>query len=256
MRIAGKVNLEAIQKGMEVAKPGVTLREIDAVIEDHIKDNFCQPSFKGYKGYPAASCISPNNVVVHGVPGDYELQTWDLVTIDVGTRHNGYTVDAARTFIVDGPMDDKLSDPSYYSKLTLLKAAEYILEGQLSVVKAGCSLEKIVDISEERVKGTAYNIMPQWLGHGIGEEIHMPPSIPSTWDRSKGELNVSLQKRISRNILLTEGQTICLEPVVTYGNCDIIMDEDGWTIRTTDNSLVAHTERCVIVTEDGYELLT
>lgn len=258
MRYAGKVNLAAIEWGFHHAQPGVTLAEIDVVMEKYIRDAGCRPAFKNYQptGYPlpfpASVCISPNDVVVHGIPGDYVLQAGDLLTIDVGTEYQGWYVDAARTRLVPGKaLLDKITRGN-----KLIHATTEILEAQLSVVKDQCDFLSMVRAAEAEAMRQGVTIMPQWGGHGIADKVHLEPFIPSAIDRTKSKIKQQIEERQYARQKLTEGQTICIEPVVTFGKSDIIVDDDKWTIRQADGHLTAHTERCLLVTKDGYELLS
>lgn len=251
MRYAGYVNVRAIEAGFLWAKKGVTLSKVDQVIEAAIINGGCEPAFKGYRGYPATACLSVNDVAVHGVPNNYVLRPGDIITIDVGTRYKGMCVDAARTQVLEGVVNDILL------KRTALKvAAEEVLQAELSVIKDGVTLFDIADAGDKEARRQGVNLMVQWGGHRIGETIHIDPFIPNGFDRSKGLLGVSLEKRRFRQTKLYAGDTICLEPVVTYGSTDIVIDKDGWTVRSKDGSDVAHTERCLLITENGYELLS
>jgi methionyl aminopeptidase len=255
MRYGGKVNVAAIEWGFHIAKPGATLREVDEAIEWYIRSAGCEPAFKGYQPegflspFPGTACISPNEVVVHGVPGDYVLQPGDLLTIDVGTKYQGFFVDAARTRLVPGGRNTEKAQH-------LIDATEAILQAQLKVIKNDCDLILLVQAAEEEAAKWGVNIMPQWGGHGIGPEIHMDPFIPNAIDRTQSKLKQELEERQYSRRFLVEGQTICIEPVTSYGDHAIIVDEDGWTVRQAQRKLAAHTERCLLVTNDGYELLS
>jgi methionyl aminopeptidase len=252
MRYAGKVNLKAITKAKEFVQEGVALEHIDTLIEGIILSEGCEPAFKGYKGYPATACISVNDVAVHGIPNDYVLQPGDIVTIDVGTRYNGFCVDAARTFVID----QRSMTKQYWQRISLWNAVEAVIQAELDVIKDGVSLYDIADAGDKESRRQDVNLMIQWGGHCIGETIHIDPFIPNGFDYAKGSFGVELEKRRLRTALLSAGQVICLEPVVTFGATDTIIDEDGWTVRSKDGSDVAHTERCLIITKEGYELLS
>jgi len=261
MRYAGKVNVGAIERGFEIAKPGVTTLEIDAAMESFIREAGCTPAFKGYQpdGYatpfPCTVCISPNSVVVHGVPGDYVLEPGDLLTLDVGTKYNGWYVDAARTRIVGGSMN-KIQQERCFEAQKLIEATEAVLEAQLSVVKNNCTFLQMILAAEAAAVKCGVNIMDRWGGHGIGDKIHLLPFIPSALNRQNSKIKQSIEeKQFDRQFLSTD-QTICIEPVTTFGTSDIMIGEDGWTIRQTQHILTAHTERCLLVTENGYELLS
>jgi len=261
MRYAGKVNVGAIERGFEVAQPGVTTREIDAAMESFIREAGCTPSFKDYQpdGYPspfpATACISPNSVVVHGIPGDYVLEPGDLLTIDVGTEYNGWHVDAARTRIVPGVMNG-IQKKRFYEATDLIEATEAILEAQLSVVKNECTFLQMVLAAEAAAAEHGVNIIDCWGGHKIGNKVHLPPFIPSALNRGHSKIKQAIEeKRFDRQLLKT-GDTICIEPVVTTGSANMALSEDGWTIKQTEHNLVAHSERCILVHEHGYELFT
>jgi len=252
MRHAGRVNQCAINLGFSHATPGVTLREIDEIMERYIIEAGCKPAFKNYQpdGYPfpfpATACISPNDVVVHGVPGDYTLKDGDLLTIDVGSECDGWFVDAARSRVIGTNKEAE----------KLVEATDAILAAQLSVIKNNCSFLEIIDAAEQEARMRGVIVMPQWGGHYIGDKIHLPPFIPNVIDRNHSNLKQEVLEKHYRAQFLSTGDTICLEPVATTGNNDTITDGDQWTIRKTDKNLAAHTERCLLITETGYELLS
>jgi methionyl aminopeptidase len=252
MKYAGSVNQKALQLGLSMLEPGVRLKDIDTAIEELILKNDCKPAFKGYRlpnvptPYPATACISVNDVLVHGVPNSYEIQHGDLITIDVGTRCQGVYVDAARCKIVGQNLEAE----------NLLNATNAIIEAQLDVIKDGCSIFDLIVVSEElAIKHNIY-IMPQWGGHGIGDKLHEEPFIPSTIDRTQSKLVQSMATARYKRETLKKGQTICIEPVTSLGSHDIMIDDDHWTVRTRNGHITAHSERCILVTENGYEILT
>jgi methionyl aminopeptidase len=251
MRFAGTVNKSAISWGSHHAKPGVTLKELDAIIEDYILKTGCKPAFKGYRNYPATACLSVNDVAVHGIPNEYSLRDGDLLTIDVGAICDGWYVDSARSFLI-GTSKSSRSE----SRLKLIEAAEMILEAELSVLSSGCTYMQLIDAADRKSSMLGVNIMPQWQGHHIGNTVHIEPSIPNTLPTHVGSTKLALLQRQYRNMTFKAGDTICLEPVVTFGTVETTIDSDGWTIRSRDGSDVAHTERCLLVTEQGYELLS
>lgn len=251
MRFAGSVNRQAIQWGIHHAKPGVTLKELDAVIEDYIMKTGCKPAFKGYRNFPATCCLSVNDVAVHGIPGDYRLENGDLLKIDVGAICDGWYVDSARSIVVGTG-----KHPKAESRLKLIQATEMILEAELSVLSSGCSYMDLIDAADRKSAMLGVNIMPQWQGHHIGNTVHIEPSIPNTLPTHLGSTKVALLTRQYRNMTFKAGDTICLEPVVTFGTIETTIDPDGWTIRSRDGSDVAHTERCLLITEQGYEILS
>lgn len=267
-RFAGKVNQSAIAAAKRFAVAGMSLRGLDELIESHIRRSGCIPVFKGYKGYPASSCLSPNDVVVHGIPNEYRLKCGDILTIDVGCSYEGWMVDSARTIVIQD-LTAYLQDPENVdpckTQERLKYASEAVLEAQLSVIKEGCSLLDILKAAELASKtnfgskadpSPKLNIFPQWGGHSIGRSLHEDPFIPNAIDPTLPSLKRRLLEMEYNNYKFEAGRIICLEPVVTFGKTDIITDEDGWTVRSADGSLVAHTEHCVLITETGYEILS
>lgn len=253
MRYAGKVNLAAIEWGFHTAKPGISLLEVDAAIEWYILNAGCKPAFKGYRPDGAASpflftaCLSPNDVVVHGVPNSYVLKPGDLLTIDIGTNYQGWFVDAARTRIIAGsnPIGSKL-----------INATEAIMRAQLSVIKDGCDFMTLINAATDMAHEHQIIIMPAWGGHGIGERIHMDPFVPNSLSDNQGRLYRCFEEQRFKALRFIAGQTYCIEPVCSYGTTETFIDQDGWTVRKTDKSLVAHEERCILVLNDGIEILS
>lgn len=231
-----------------MAKPGVTLLEIDAAMEQFMLDNNCQTVFKGYRGFPGTVCLSPNDVVVHGVPSNYTLKAGDILTIDTGCQHDGWMVDSARTRVI-GPGLFPFQD-------RLIRAVESVLEAEIVILREGVSLLEIAKSAEAKAAELGVNIYPQWGGHQIGQELHIPPFIPNCIEPSLSKIKRWKLEREYDSFKLQAGQVICLEPVVTFGGTDIIQDEDGWTIRSKDGALAAHSERCILITKEGYEILS
>ena len=250
-RYAGKVNREAIEAGFFVAQPGVTLATVNAAVEQYLVGFKCVPIFKGYRGFPAACCLSPNEVVVHGVPSDYVLKAGDVLTVDVGCSYEGWCVDSARTRVVG------LAAPGLFPfQERLVAAVESVLEAEISILQSGRTLLEIAKVAEQRAAKLGVRIYPQWGGHQIGQTLHVEPFIPNCIDPKLPKIKRWQLEREYDKYKLQAGQVICLEPVVTFGETDIILDGDGWTVRSADGSLVAHSERCILVTETGYEILS
>lgn len=252
MRYAGKVNEEAIQYGFSLAVPGTTLLSINDAIESFILKHNCKPAFKDYQPgganspFPASVCLSPNDVVVHGVPNGYVIKDGDLLTIDLGTTFQGWCVDSARSRVIG------INDKAEY----LIDATEAILDAQCSIIKDECTFLQLIEVSEQVAKNYNITIMAQWGGHQIGRTVHMDPFIPVGIDRRQSPLKQILDRNKYSRQKLSTGQTICIEPVTCYGNSDITIDADMWTVRKTDGLLAAHTERCLLVLKDGFEILS
>jgi len=254
MRYAGKVNAQAIECGFRVAKPGVTLARVNAIIERYILNAGCVPAFKNYQPpgmatpFPAAACISPNDVVVHGIPDDYIIQAGDLITIDVGTEYEGWFADSARSRVMGAPQCDRSQN--------LVDATEAIMSAQLAYVRDGCTFMRLVEAAERTADEKGVVLIHQFGGHYIGDQVHVDPFIPNAINRTQSALKQHLDvTRYTRQTLKT-GETICIEPVTAYDNADIMIDKDGWTVRKRNGDIVAHTERCIVVLDDGYELLS
>lgn len=253
MRYAGKVNRAAIEWGFHTAKPGVTLVDVDKAIEWYIRNAGCKPAFKGYQPtgfpspFPACACISLNDVVVHGIPNHYVLKPSDLLTIDVGTEYEGWFVDAARTRIIAGTNE---------LGTRLIDATEDIMNAQLAVIKHDCDMLTLVEAAGRIARKHKVNILSEWGGHGISNKIHTEPFIPNALTEGKGHLFRAFEEQNLAKVKFVAGETYCIEPVTTFGSTDTFTDEDGWTIRKRDGQLAAHTERCLLVTKEGYELLS
>ncbi len=215
-------------------KEGITTKELDKLCYDFIKKNDAVPSCLGYEGYPATLCTSVNDTVVHGIPGNEKLKNGDIITIDVVIGYKGYQGDAAWTYSV-GEIDDE-------KKYLLEHTKEALYEG-IKMVKPG---NRIGDISNAvELCANKYNlgIVKELCGHGIGLNMHEDPDIPNYGEKGKGPR-------------LKEGMVICIEPMLNLGSADIYMKDDNWTIKTIDKRPSAHFEHTVLVTKDGYEILT
>ena len=215
-------------------KEGITTKELDKLCYDFIKKNDAVPSCLGYEGYPATLCTSVNDTVVHGIPGNEKLKNGDIITIDVVIGYKEYQGDAAWTYSV-GEIDDE-------KKYLLEHTKEALYEG-VKMVKPG---NRIGDISNAvELCANKYNlgIVKELCGHGIGLDMHEDPDIPNYGEKGKGPR-------------LKEGMVICIEPILNLGSADIYMKDDNWTIKTIDKRPSAHFEHTVLVTKDGYEILT
>lgn len=215
-------------------KPGITTKEIDEKATKYIEDHDCVASCIGYEGYPCALCTSVNEVVVHGIPNNYKLQDGDIITIDMVIEYKGYMADAAWTYAVGNINEDKKYLMSYTEKS--------LYEG-IKVVKPGVRIGDISFAIQEYANKYNLGIVKELCGHGIGTNMHEDPDIP----------NFGVQNTGPR---LKEGMVICIEPMLTFGKPQVYLEDDGWTVRTLDKSPAAHYEHTVLVTKDGYEILT
>ncbi|MDY4996952.1 MAG: type I methionyl aminopeptidase [Bacilli bacterium] len=234
MRKAGYLVSLTHQYLKPLIKPGITTKELDLRAEKFIKEHDGIPTCKGYEGFPATLCVSVNDEVVHGIPGKRKLRNGDIVTIDMVISYHGYQGDAAWTYAVGDISEDK----KY-----LMEHTEKALYEGIKQVKPG---NHIGDISHAiEVYATKYNlgVVKELVGHGIGTEMHEDPDVPNYGKAGTGPK-------------LKPGMVICIEPMLNLGSAAVGILDDDWTIVTEDGSSSAHYEHTVLVTEDGYEILT
>lgn len=216
-------------------KPGLTLLEIDQLAEDFIRSHHGIPSFKNYQGFPNAACISVNEAVVHGIPGDYALQSGDIVSVDLGAILEGYHGDSAYTFAI-GEVDEKV--------LTLLRVTKAALYKGIEQAVAGNRIGDIAYAVQQHTEGEhGYGVVRELVGHGLGQDLHEDPQIPNYGRRGKGRK-------------LKEGLVICIEPMVNLGGKEVAYLDDGWTVVTKDGSVSAHYEHVVRVRKGTPEVLS
>jgi methionyl aminopeptidase len=235
MRAAGSVVAQALQVVRAAVAPGVTPVELDALAAAEIRAQGATPSFLGYHGYPATLCVSVNDVVVHGIPDDRPLADGDVVSVDCGAVLDGWHGDAAVTVgvgAVAAPVD------------ALVRACEQALAAGIAAMRPGGRLGDIGAAVQDAVTVAGpYGILTDYTGHGIGRAMHEPPSVPNQRTRRRGPR-------------LEPGVVLAIEPMITLGRPDVVVDADGWTVRTQDGSWSAHTEHTVAVTVDGPWILT
>lgn len=236
IREAGKIVSEALSLAGEAVKPGMTTWELNALIENVIVGHNARPSFKNYNGFPAASCISPNCIVVHGIPSKkVVLSEGDIVSVDVGAFLNGYHADAARTFPVGqiSPEAQKLID---VTKECFYKGA--------AMAVAGNRIGDIGYAVQSYAEENGYGVVRELVGHGVGRNLHEDPDIPNFGNAGRGRR-------------LVNGMVIAVEPMINQGTAAVDFDkEDGWTVRSRDRKLSAHYENTIAITPDGPILLT
>lgn len=215
-------------------RPGIRTIELDKIAEEFIRDNGAIPAFKGYGGFPGSLCISVNDAVVHGIPGNYELRDGDIVSVDCGTILNGYVGDSAYTFTV-GEVSEEIKLFLQRSKKSLYKGIEQAVAGN-----------RIGDIGyaiQSYVEQFGYGVVREMVGHGVGRKLHEDPQVPNYGKRGTGTK-------------LSEGIVIAIEPMITFGKRDIIQERDGWTIRTKDRMPAAHFEHDVAIRDGKAEILS
>lgn len=234
MRISGGIVGKALREIEQYVKPGISTLELDSIVEKIIRGEKAIPSFKNYNGFPAATCISIDDVVVHGIPSIRVLKEGEIVSIDVGAYKNGFHGDAARTFAVGeiSPAKQKLIDVTKQS----------FYEG-LSRVKPGARLGDVSHAIQTYAESFGYGVVREMVGHGIGRRMHEDPNVPNYGREGTG-------------IELKVGYALAIEPMITFGDHRIKFDSDGWTCRTRDGSPSAHYENTIIITDKGVEILT
>ena len=215
-------------------RPGVRTIELDKIAEEFIRDHGAVPAFKGYEGFPASLCISVNEQVVHGIPGNYELRDGDIVSVDCGTILNGYVGDSAYTFTV-GEVSEEI-------RLFLQRSKESLYKGIEQAV-AGNRIGDIGYAVQSYVEQYGYGVVRELVGHGVGRKMHEDPQVPNYGKRGTGTK-------------LAEGMVIAIEPMITLGNRAILQERDGWTITTRDRKPAAHFEHDVAIRNGKAEILS
>jgi len=243
MRSAGVVVGETLELLRDQARPGVTTGDLDQAAEDFIRSKGATPSFLGYHGYPRSLCVSVNEEVVHGIPGPRPLRLGDLVSIDCGAILDGWHGDAAISLIVGGREAGSADD------LALMDATEASMWAGIAALAVGSPLYEVGAAIEDcivdaaRADDLAYGIIEDYVGHGIGTEMHQDPQVPNYRVRDRGPI-------------VRSGVTVAIEPMVTLGSAETDVLDDDWTVVTQDGSRAAHWENSVAVTDAGLWVLT
>jgi len=215
-------------------KPGVKTGELDKIAETFIRDHHAVPGFKGYGGFPATLCISVNEVVVHGIPGNRELHDGDLVSVDCGVIMNGFYGDSAYSFAV-GEVSEEV-------QLLMSRTKESLYRG-IEAAKAGKRTGDIGFEIQAYVEGFGYSVVRDLVGHGLGRHLHEKPEVPNYGKRGVGTM-------------LQPGMVICIEPMINLGSRMVVQENDGWTIRTSDRKPSAHYEHAIAIMEGKTEILS
>ncbi|WP_438449127.1 type I methionyl aminopeptidase [Gorillibacterium sp. sgz5001074] len=234
MREAGRIVAETHKLLAKAVKPGVTTRQLDQLAEDFIRSQGAVPSFKGYNGFSGSICASVNEELVHGIPGDRVLNEGDIISIDIGAQYKGYHGDSAWTYGV-GEITAEAKK--------LLEVTERSLYEGLALIKPDVRLYTISNAIQRCVEGEGFSIVREYVGHGIGSQLHEEPQIPNYGAPDRGPR-------------LKPGMVLAIEPMVNVGERFVRTLADNWTVVTVDGSLCAHFEHTVAVTADGYEILT
>jgi methionyl aminopeptidase len=234
MAEAGALVVQTLERLRDHVRPGVTTAELDRIADELIRSHGGVPTFMGYRGYPAAICTSPNDMVVHGIPGSYELADGDVLSVDVGVTLGGFVADSAYTFAV-GEISDEAE--------ALLAACEAALAAGIEQARVGNHVGDISAAVQRATEEAGFTVVRSLVGHGVGRAMHEEPQIPNFGTPGRGPL-------------LAEGMTLAIEPMINAGRPGIVLADDGWSISTEDGSLSAHFEHTVAVTHDGPRILT
>jgi methionyl aminopeptidase len=234
MARAGAVVAGTLQLLEQHAQAGVTTQELDRLADEFIRSQDGRPTFKGYRGYPAATCLSPNDMIVHGIPGDYALEEGDILSADVGVTLQGFVADSAFTFPV-GEIPEETE--------RLLEACKASLDAAIERCQEGNRLSDVSHAVQQVAEGAGFSVVRELSGHGIGRSMHEDPQILNFGEPGRGPL-------------LAEGMTLAIEPMITAGGPDIRVHDDRWSISTSDGSLAAHFEHTVAITVEGPKVLT
>lgn len=234
LKKAGNIVYQTHQYLKPLIKEGITTNELDKLAEDFIRSHDATPSFKGYEGFPSTLCTSINSEVVHGFPSDRKLKNGDIISIDIGACYKGYHGDSAWTYTV-GEVDEKTKQ--------LLEDTEKSLFVGLAQVKPGNRIGDIGYAIEEYAHKHNLGVVRELCGHGVGTSVHEDPEVPNYGIPNTGPR-------------LKEGMVIAVEPMLTLGSPRVYLHDNNWTVDTQDGSLSAHFEHTVVVTKDGYQILT
>ena len=234
MRKACKITAAARALAGEMVRPGVTTREIDKAVHDFIVSQGAKPSFLGYGGFPASTCISVNSTVIHGIPGSYVLQEGDIVSVDVGAYYTGFHGDCAKTF--------PCGTISAEAKKLIEVTEQSFFEG-IRFATRGHRVSDISHAVQQHVESNGFSVVRTFVGHGVGAQLHEEPEVPNFGNPGRGPR-------------LLPGMTLAIEPMVNAGSHDVRIQKDKWTVLTVDGALSAHYENTVLITDGEPEILT
>ena len=234
MAAAGDILVRTMNVLKSKARPGITTLELDEAAEKFIRSQGAVPSFKGYRGFPGSICASPNSMVVHGIPGEYECKRGDVLSIDIGVTYEGWVADAAVTVPI-GPISTEAKNLLEVTRNSLFVGIEQMVPGN--------HLGDVSHAIQSSVESNGLSVIRTLVGHGIGREMHEEPQVPNFGEAGKGPL-------------LEEGTVLAIEPMVNAGGPLVRMGDDGWSVFSEDDSLAAHFEFTVAVTPDGPRILT
>jgi methionyl aminopeptidase len=234
MARAGDILVRTMDLVAGKIRPGVTTQDLDLAAEKYIRSQGATPAFKGYRGFPGSICASPNDMVVHGIPGRFRLSRGDTLSVDIGVIYDGWVADAARTFAV-GEVSPVAAKLLQVTEESLFKAVEQC--------RPGNHLEDVGHAVQQHVEAAGFSIVRSLVGHGIGRSMHEEPQVANYGRPGKG-------------VVLEEGMVFAVEPMTTAGRHMVRMGDDGWAIYSQDGSVTAHFEFTIAVTADGPRILT
>jgi methionyl aminopeptidase len=234
MARAGEVVAAVLERIGESIRPGMTTLDLDRIAEDEIRGRGGVPTFKGYRGFPASICASPNEMVVHGIPGRYRLDEGAIVSVDVGVTLDGFVADSAYTFAV-GEIDPETQ--------RLLEACQAALEAGIAEARVGNRIGDVSAAVQRVTEDAGFAVVKTLVGHGVGRSMHEEPQIPNFGEPGRGPE-------------LAEGMTLAIEPMINAGTEEVRLADDGWSISTADGADSAHFEHTVAVGPDGPRILT
>jgi methionyl aminopeptidase len=235
MRRAGRVAAEVLRVLARAVQPGMRTAELDALAEREVRKRGGIPVFKGYHGYPKSVCVSVNDEVVHGIPGSRRLKEGDLVGLDFGALVDGFVGDTAVSVFVGDPPSERA-----YELWVVTREALY---NGIAAAVAGARLGDVSHAVQRTVEAHGFNVVREFVGHGIGRQMHEDPQVPNYGEPGRG-------------VLLRPGMALAIEPMVNLGGWEVDVREDGWTVVTRDGSLSCHFEHTIFIGEDGTEILT
>jgi len=234
MREAGRVVAQVLQTLAEAVRPGLRERKLDEIVRKEFARHQVVPTFLGYHGYPACVCVSVNDEIVHGIPGDRSFREGDVVSIDLGATYKGFVADAAIT-VGAGRLSPEAQ--------RLIEVTQEALQRGIAAARPGVRVGAIAWAIQSCVEANGFSVVREYVGHGVGREMHEEPQVPNFGSPERGPL-------------LREGMVLAIEPMVNMGDWRTKRDDDDWTVRTLDGSLSAHFEHTIAITENGAETLT
>lgn len=234
MRESGKILATVLKKIQQVATLGMTGKDVSVICRQELQGFGAKASFLGYQGFPDVICISVNDAVVHGIPNEQQFKDGDIIGFDFGVTYKGMITDSALSLCI--------GQPTAHQK-KLLEQTERSMYAGIQQVKNGVRTGDIGAAVEKVLKAAQLGIVRDLVGHGVGHAVHEDPNVPNYGTAGSGHV-------------LKAGMTIAIEPMATLGGDDVVLDRDGWTVRTADHSLAAHFEHTVLITKDSYEILT